>query len=192
MNNFKTQLFAVLILLGFSATVSAQITKDVKSSSAISSDTSINEEGKETLQVMVEPGESFGELPLFDGGVYAATSVANENSVVLRLNKNTFLQLLKDNPEIHFTFSRMLSQRMRFKFMIVSELANHNPEKSISHLFAYFKETQKHICPKCNKVNLTRQQIADMIGLRVETVIRTIRIMHEKGDLLVDKGKVYC
>lgn len=152
----------------------------------------VNEEGKETLQVMIEAGESFGELPLFDGGVYAATSVANENSVVLRLNKNTFLQLLKDNPEIHFTFSRMLSQRMRFKFMIVSELANHNPEKSISHLFAYFKETQKHICPKCNKVNLTRQQIADMIGLRVETVIRTIRIMHEKGDLLVDKGKVYC
>ncbi len=49
MNNFKTQLFAVLILLGFSATVSAQITKDVKSSSTISSDTSINEESKENI-----------------------------------------------------------------------------------------------------------------------------------------------
>jgi CRP-like cAMP-binding protein len=152
----------------------------------------INEEGKEILQIMIEPGESFGELPLFDDGVYAATSIANKDSVILRLNKSTFHQLLTENPAIHFSFSKTLSERLRFKFLIVSALANHNPEKSILHLFEYFKLSRKNICPKCNKVMLTRQQIADMIGLRVETVIRTIRIMHQKGELLVDKGKVYC
>lgn len=41
-------------------------------------------------------------------------------------------------------------------------------------------------------VKLTRQQIADMTGLRVETVIRSIRQMEEKGELVIDKGKVYC
>lgn len=152
----------------------------------------VNEEGREVLQIMIAPGEPFGELPLFDDGVYAATSVANEDCVIIRLNKSTFHQLLTDNPPIHFTFSKILSERIRFKFMIVGELANHNPEKSIAHLFEYFKKTQKNICPKCNKVMLTRQQIADMIGLRVETVIRAIRNMHDRGELLVDKGKVYC
>lgn len=152
----------------------------------------VNEEGREVLQVMISPGEPFGELPLFDDGVYAATSLANEDCVILRLSKSTFHQLLTDNPPIHFTFSKILSERIRFKFMIVGELANHNPEMSIAHLFAYFKKTQKNICPKCNKVMLTRQQIADMIGLRVETVIRAIRNMHDRGELLVDKGKVYC
>ncbi len=151
----------------------------------------VNDDGKEVLQVMIRPGEAFGELPLFDNGLYAATSIANEDAVIIRLNKTTFHQLLKDNPEIHFEFSRLLSERIRFKFMIVGESANHNPEKSIAHLFQYFKETQKNICPKCNKVTLTRQQIADMIGLRVETVIRAIRNMHNRGELLVDKGKVY-
>ncbi len=152
----------------------------------------INEEGREILQLMIEPGESFGELPLFDDGVYAATSIANKDSIILRLNKSTFHQLLSENPVIHFSFSKVLSERLRFKFLIVSELSNHNPEKSILHLFEYFKQSRKNICPKCNKVMLTRQQIADMIGLRVETVIRTIRIMHQNGELLVDKGKVYC
>ncbi len=152
----------------------------------------INEEGKEVLQIMVEPGECFGELPLFDDGLFAATSIANKDSVILRLNKFTFHQLLSENPSIHFSFSKVLSERLRFKFLIVSALANHNPEKSILHLFEYFKLSRKNICPKCNKVMLTRQQIADMIGLRVETVIRTIRMMHQNGELLVDKGKVYC
>lgn len=152
----------------------------------------INDEGKETLQVMLEPGECFGEMPLFDDGVFAATTIAQEDSVIIRLNKTTFHKLLRENPDIHFAFSKLLSQRLRFKFMIVKELANHDPEHSISSLFSYFKESEKNICTKCNRVKLTRQQIADMTGLRVETVIRAIRNMHKKGEVLVEKGKVYC
>ena len=43
----------------------------------------------------------------------------------------------------------------------------------------------------CNQLKLTRQQIADMTGLRVETVIRAMRNMHEKGELTIEKGKVF-
>jgi hypothetical protein len=31
-----------------------------------------------------------------------------------------------------------------------------------------------------------------MTGLRVETVIRSIRELHEKGKLKIEKGKVFC
>ncbi|MEI8058890.1 MAG: Crp/Fnr family transcriptional regulator [Ferruginibacter sp.] len=152
----------------------------------------VNEEGKEFLQMMIEPGECFGELPLFDDEPYAATAIANQDSVIIRLHRSTFLQLIQDNFEIHLAFNKLLSQRVRFKFLIIKEIANHNPEHSISTLLNYFKHTKKNICIKCNMVKLTRQQIADMTGLRVETVIRTIRNMHKKGDLHIEKGKVYC
>lgn len=152
----------------------------------------INEEGKEFLQVMIEPGECFGELPLFDDKPFAATTIANEDAVIIRLHKSTFLQLIKENPEIHFAFSRLLTERLRFKFFILKEMANHNPENSISTLLSYFKQNKKNICPKCNQVKLTRQQIADMTGLRVETVIRTIKNLQSKGQLVIEKGKVYC
>lgn len=152
----------------------------------------INEEGKEFLQVIIEPGECFGELPLFDGESYAATAIADTDAVLIRLHQSSFHQLIKENPEIHLSFSKLLTQRLRFKFLILKEMANHNPEHSISTLLNYFKETKKNICPKCNRINLTRQQIADMTGLRVETVIRAIRHLHDKGQLIIEKGKVYC
>ncbi len=152
----------------------------------------INEEGKEFLQVMIEPGECFGEMPLFDEEPFAATAITNEAAVIIRLHRVTFLQLIKENPEIHFAFSKLLSQRLRFKFFILKEMANHNPEHSISTLLSYFKQTQKNICSKCNRIKLTRQQIADMTGLRVETVIRTIKNLQVKGQLVIEKGKVYC
>jgi CRP/FNR family cyclic AMP-dependent transcriptional regulator len=153
---------------------------------------SINEEGKEFIQMMVEEGESFGELPLFDDGTYAATAIANEHCVIIRLHKASFLQLISDNVDIHLAFTRLFTQRLRFKFLLIKELANNSPEHRITTLLNYFKQSNRYTCPKSNRITLTRQQIADMIGLRVETVIRVMRQMHDSGRVFIEKGKVYC
>jgi CRP/FNR family transcriptional regulator, cyclic AMP receptor protein len=152
----------------------------------------INDEGKEFIQILVEPGECFGELPLFDEEPYAATAIADEDSVVIRLHKPTFLQLIHENHDIHLSFSKLLAQRVRFKFMLLKSLASHNPENRISTLLDLCKKEKKNFCSKCNQLKLTQQQVADMTGLRVETVIRSMRHMHAKGELLISKGKVYC
>lgn len=152
----------------------------------------MNNEGKEFIQIIIEPGECFGEIPLFDDEPYAATAIADEDSVVIRLHKPVFNQLIKENQDIHFKFTRLLAQRVRFKFMLLRSFASHDPEYRISALLNYLKKENKNFCTGCNQLKLTRQQIADMTGLRVETVIRSMRHMHEKGELLIDKGKVYC
>jgi CRP-like cAMP-binding protein len=41
------------------------------------------------------------------------------------------------------------------------------------------------------KVDLSRQQLADMLGLRVETVIRAIKKLQDKSIIIVKKGKIY-
>lgn len=152
----------------------------------------INEEGKEFIQIIIEPGECFGELPLFDDEPYAATAIADEDSVVIRLHKPVFTQLMKENHELHFKFSRLLAKRIRFKFMLLKSFASHDPENRIHALLDYLKKENKNFCSDCSQLKLTRQQIADMTGLRVETVIRSMRHMHEKGELLINKGKVFC
>ena len=54
--------------------------------------TNINDDGKEFIQNMIEPGECFGELPLFDGSVYAASAIANKDSLVIRIHNAAFLK----------------------------------------------------------------------------------------------------
>jgi CRP/FNR family transcriptional regulator, cyclic AMP receptor protein len=152
----------------------------------------IDENGKEFLQWVIAPGECFGEIPLFDDGPFVATAIATEDAIVVRIHRSTFKQLISENPALHFTFSKLLAERVRFKFYLLKELANHNPEHRINALIDYFKtHNNKSICCECSQVKLTRQQIADMTGLRVETVIRSIRHMHDRGEIFIDKGKVY-
>lgn len=152
----------------------------------------IDEDGKEFLQSIVDPGECFGEMPLFDNGPYAATAIATEDAMIIRLHRATFQQLITENPAIHFSFSKLLAERVRFKFYLLKELACHDPEQRIAALISYFKShNNKSICCQCSQVKLTRQQIADMTGLRVETVIRSMRHMHDRGEIFIEKGKVY-
>lgn len=151
----------------------------------------VNEEGKEYLQQIIEPGECFGELPLFDDEPYAANAMAIKEALVLRLSRHTFHQLLVENSAIHLAFSQLLAQRVRFKFYLLKELAYHDPEQKIVRLIQYLDEHQKNVCPKCRQLKLTRQQLADMTGLRVETVIRAMRNLHEKGIISIRGGKVF-
>ena len=47
----------------------------------------INDDGNEFIQMLIYPGESFGELPLFDNEPYGESAIADEDSVVIRLYK---------------------------------------------------------------------------------------------------------
>jgi CRP-like cAMP-binding protein len=151
----------------------------------------ISEEGKEYLQAIVNPSESIGELPLFDEGVYAATAIVNKNCTVLRLHKTIFQKLLKEYPELHYKFSKLLSQRVRFKFFMLKEITSQDPRKLILSIFQYMEEHNIYMCSKCHQIMLTRQQLADFTGLRVETVIRVIRLLYESNFLDIKKGRVY-
>jgi len=150
-----------------------------------------NDEGKEFIQTLIEPGECFGEIPLFDDEPYVASAVALEESLVIKLPRNLFVQLVKENAEISFKFCNLLSHRLRYKFMLLKTNAFENPENRITALLTYYKKKKCIESDDSFKVNLTRQQIANMTGLRVETVIRTIRHLNEIGTLDIKNGKVF-
>lgn len=151
----------------------------------------IDEEGKEFIHDIVEAGESFGEGTLFDGDFYDATAVAEEPSTLIRLKLPAFQQLLYDHPDIHFAFTRLLSRRLHFKLLLVKMLANCNPEYRLITLLNYLMQHKKNVCFTCNKLLLTRKELAGMLGLRIETVIRTIKQLEQKELLSINKGKVY-
>lgn len=150
----------------------------------------LNDEGKEYIQNIIEEGESFGEIPLFDDGTYVSTAVAVEQTLVLRLQKKTFLQLLTEHPSIHLEFSKLMAKRLRYKFILLKTNAFENPEKRITVLLDHLKKEKQIPTDIPYLVELTRQQIANMTGLRVETVIRTIRHLSDRRELTIDQGKI--
>lgn len=151
-----------------------------------------NDEGKEFIQSIFTKGNCFGEPPLFIDKPYPANAVAIVDSEILAIAKEAFFKLLYSNPEAHLNMTENLAQRLYFKSVMASEISSQEPEHRILKLIDYFKESISKLKPtEKYKVDLTRQQIADLTGLRVETVIRSIKSLEKKGLLFIEDRKVY-
>lgn len=151
-----------------------------------------NDEGKEFVQGLFSRGDSFGEPPLFIDERYPANAVAIMSTTVFLLPKQRFMDLLMAHPDIHLGLTTNLAKRLYFKSIMASEISSQEPEHRVLKLIDYFKTKVHHVPDgEAYMVEITRQQIADLTGLRVETVIRSIKSLEKKGELSIVNRKVY-
>lgn len=151
-----------------------------------------NDDGKEFIQGIFYKEQSFGEPPLFIDINYPANAVAIENSVLYILPKEKFFQLLKTHSDIHFNITKSLAKRLYYKAIIASEISSQEPSHRILRFFDYLKHDVHQSPEKFSlKIDYTRQQISDLLGLRVETVIRAIKQLEKQGEVKIVKRKVY-
>ncbi len=151
-----------------------------------------NDDGKEFIQGIFFSGQSFGEPPLFADVKYPAHAEALSDAEVFRLSKERFLELLRAHPEEHLAMTKALASRLYYKAIMATELSSQEPEHRILRILDYLK---KHVHdlnePFSFQVDITRQQIADLTGLRVETVIRATKSLEKKGELKIKNRKLF-
>ncbi len=151
-----------------------------------------NDDGREFIQGIFYKNQSFGEPPLFLNQKYPASAVVVEDAEVLCVPKESFMRLLNENPAISIKIIQNLAQRLYYKSVMAAEISTHEPEHRVLRLIDYaianfnFKKDSNGYL-----INFTRQQIGDLSGLRVETVIRAIKSLEKKGELKIINRKVY-
>lgn len=150
----------------------------------------VSSEGQEFIQGIFNTGESFGEPALIGKFPYPGSVVAIEPSRIWKLPADYFFQMLKENFDLHLKMDQVLCQRLRYKSMVLSEISSHEPEHRILSLLKHFKS--KNISAASSKIIIpyTRQQLADMTGLRVETVIRAVKKMEKEKKLALEGHKI--
>jgi CRP/FNR family transcriptional regulator, cyclic AMP receptor protein len=151
----------------------------------------LNPDGQEFTQGIFSSGESFGEPALLGNFPYPSSAVAISDAKIWRLPRPEFLQLLKENFDLHLKLDQVLCKRLQYKSMVLTEVSSYDPEHRLTTVIRYFKskmlrsnQKEKIIIP------FTRQQLADMTGLRVETVIRAVKKMEKDGKLSLEGHKI--
>ncbi|WP_312076722.1 Crp/Fnr family transcriptional regulator [Chryseobacterium sp.] len=150
-----------------------------------------NELGSEFIQNILGKDQSFGDSFLFLNKNYNINAVALSDCKILRQKKSDFFRMIEEKPEISVDTNKCLSQRLYFKTAMIQNLASSLPEKRILGLLDYLKSFHTDDDKFSFLVRLTRQQIADLVGLRVETVIRTAKKLEKVNLLKIDQRKIY-
>ena len=149
-----------------------------------------NDDGKEIIQTLLEDGQSIGESLLFMDKLYPINAIALSHCSVLRLPKKVFLDLMKLYPDICLDMNKVLSQRLYFKIIMTQNMSSQNPTAKLKVLMDYLKSFQKEQSPYSFMIPLTRQQMASLTGLCVETAIRTIKGMERDKIVRIENRKI--
>ena len=145
-------------------------------------------EGKEFLQHKVKENNFFGEpAVLLEKPFPGTVEVTSEFAKILRIKRENFLQYLKNNPDWSLEFTKSIAEKSIIKSNSLKNIVFLNPEDRIKKQLNDYKEgkDEKII------IELTRKELSNMTGLRIETIIRTIKKMEKDGKLQIVNGKVF-
>lgn len=140
--------------------------------------------GKEFIIGFFEKGEVFAIPPAMDGKSFPASCVAVEDSKLLILPRANFQKLMQESSEFsQFVIDKMCGL-LRETAETINNLANSSPEHRVGNILLRLAKENP------TKINLRRQDIADMAGLTTETTIRTVKKLQDKGLLQIERGKI--
>lgn len=150
-----------------------------------------NSEGREILQNILDKGHSIGESVLFiDDIKYPVNAVTITNCKIIKLPKSSFFKLLNIYPEISLEMNRYISRVVYFKHIMGQILCTPSSVVKLKALLDYLKSVQAHQEPFTFQIPFTRQEMANLTGLCVETTIRAIKTLEKNKIVRIRNRKI--
>jgi CRP/FNR family transcriptional regulator len=142
-------------------------------------------DGREQVLTVAREGQSFAEVPVFDGGPNPASADAMEASTVYLFPRDELLSLVRSSPEIALGVLRVFAQRLRRMTLLVEDLSFRHVTSRVAKLLL-----QSAREPSDSGQRLTQQEMAAMIGTAREVVARSLRTLEQQGAIQMQRGQV--
>ncbi len=137
----------------------------------------ISEDGREVILAVMAEGDFFGELSLLDGQSRSANVTVIKDAEMLLINREDFLSLLNEFPQIAIQLLRELAGRMRKSDSQIKSLSLKNATGKVTGTLHRLAEDIGFL--RENRVTIenlpTQQDLANMAGTSRETISRVIQ-----------------
>ena len=140
-------------------------------------------DGREITVRVIQSGEMFGEVILFENDLYPVSAIAISACRVFEIRKRFFLSLL-DDADFRNEFIMLLMRKQRFLTDRIVYLTSYDVE---DRFFRFIKE--RYGVKHHYDVDISKKEIASAIGTIPETLSRLIQRLKKQG-ILTWEGKL--
>ena len=140
--------------------------------------------GKEFIIAFFGPGEMFGEVAVFENKPYPASAQAMSQTKVLAIKREDFLSFLATHPQVALRIINVLGGRLRDAQGRLRDLAGERVEQRLARTLLMLSSKIGSTLP------FTRQEIADMTGTTLETAIRIMSRLRDRGIIRSTRAKI--
>lgn len=140
-------------------------------------------DGKQQIVRIAGPGDLLGYRSLFAQEPYHATAEALEEATICCIDKTAFFPVLAKNPSLALNIIKKLSKELRAAEDLATSIAQRSVRERMAELLLMLKETYGKPAKKGIRINLelSREEMAEMIGITQETAIRLLSEFKQDG-----------
>lgn len=148
--------------------------------------------GKEQIINILNPGDLLGFEVFYEGRTYRNTAVAMEDSELCYIEKNAFFKILEREPDISKKLIISLGKELNHAYERIGNLGLLNAKEKLGHLLYTLADeygVKADAGVKLN-LNLSRLEIAELLGITQETSIRLLKSFKEDGVLDIKRKEI--
>ena len=145
----------------------------------------ISDDGREVILSILSEGDFFGEMSILDGQNRSANVVTLDDSRIMVIRREDFLQMLHDYPQIAINLLKELAQRLRRSDAQIKSLSLQNATGKVASTLLRIADDSGKI--HLGQVEIPRlppqQDLANMAGTSRETISRVLKALTKQGYL---------
>ncbi len=145
-------------------------------------------EGREQVLRIMKAGDTFNEVPVFDGGPNPASVEAMEPTSLYGLSAEEMQLLMRDIPAISRNVTRILAARLRNLVELVEDLSFRQVSGRVAKIL--LQHVREAASANGAAERLTQQQMATMAGTAREMVGRALKGLEHAGAIKMERGRI--
>jgi CRP-like cAMP-binding protein len=139
-------------------------------------------DGRRQISAFLLPGDMFG---LEAGESHSCSAEAMADSVVLVIKRSAVLSLAQRDPEVARELWTLTARELgRVQDHMLALVKN-----AQERIAAFLLEMAERIPGVCVELPMSRQDIADYLGLTIETVSRTLTLLEQKATIALPSSR---
>lgn len=149
-----------------------------------------NEMGKDLITELHNEGNFFGYISLLKDEKYTSSATALEDCEICMIPKEAFFALIYKNAEVSKRFIEILTDNIRENEKQLVKLAYNSVRKRVAEALVKLSDKYKKEGEQKFSMNVSREDLANLVGTATETVIRTLSDFKEEKLIEVSGGTI--
>ena len=145
-------------------------------------------DGKEQIIRLVKPGDFIGYRALMSDTPYAASATVLEEATICYVPKQSFFGILKDNENVSDGLMKLLCKNLEESEKRLTEMAYKPVRERLAEALLMIKNTYDDEDSEEYTINMTREDLANLVGTAKETVIRLLSEL-KKDEVVRTEGR---
>jgi CRP/FNR family transcriptional regulator, cyclic AMP receptor protein len=145
-----------------------------------------NEDGKELITGIFKSKKLFGFTSFSKNKSYDENAVAIKNTTLLKITKEEIYNLIIQNPQLAVNFMDLMSENLKNVNEHLIHLAYDSVRKKTADMLLELSKLNNNT----DCIEISRLNLANLIGIAKETLIRTLKDFKEEKIIEADRNSV--